>query len=186
MLMTKTRKPIPAAALRFMVAALAILSAISLPRSSYAQVESQTWTGDGSVLTLDFTYGPQGPDETGSIENISPATLTLTYVDDAILTITINDYSLTGPILYDPFAAGSASMMGFGSGPGGGISIGSFDMTSSGVVADLLLYDLNVFGTGDVYQVQFNTVPEPSSIVLAVTGALTVSALAWMRRRQAT
>ncbi len=180
-----------------MIAVLALLSAVALPRSSYAQFtpECLTVQGAASVEATVYQNGENGP-TTSYYLSSGATTLDLTY-QDGDLTMTINAQPPYGFASYDftmneggspftpPFTLTSGSGSFFVGGPDG--STGDYFISSDGsVVADMLFYFPDADGSLS-YQVLFqgSTIPEPSSIVQAAIAAVVLIGVAvWRLRSQ--
>ena len=184
-----------------LIAVLTFCSAIALPRSSYAQLETESRTGRGVGSIGIVEYQGFQPISGFSSAN-DPAIFTLTYEPEGssggsyfgLLTMSINidasiPYALPpltvfGVGTYDEFTNGAGSIIG--EGPGEPF-VGDFDITSGGIiVADMTIDDpVADGGTGPLIQLGFqgSAVPEPSSIAQGATAVLMILALSCMRRR---
>jgi hypothetical protein len=184
-----------------LIAALTLCSAIALPRSSYAQfqTESRTGRGVGSIDVVEYqlfqpisefsnsndpaiftlTYQPEGSSG-GSYFGL----LTMSISIDASIPYALPPLTVFGVGSYDEFTSGAGSIIG--EGPGEPF-VGNFDITNDGsIIADMTIDDPVAYGgTGPLIQLGFqgSAVPEPSSIAQAGSAVLMILALSCMRRR---
>jgi hypothetical protein len=200
--MAKTQK------IRLIATATAFV-ALSLPRSSNAQITTFSWTGYETIESSEsYLFGPLISTSSGT----SRATLTIgidfTLLDRFNVTDIEMDIDgsaggingqfaeLTPP---DPFGPTSASgSFSFNGGPAGS-TFGNFFLTYESILPNRQLDVGNGIAVADLTTVFFNfqpgpqgpivtesfatftTVPEPPSGVLAGLAFLVIAAVAWMR-----
>ncbi len=190
-----------------LIAALAFFSAVSLPRSSCAGEIHGDWYG---AVTFDIVQYGAGPPISSS--GAYYGEMSLDYIDtpaEQELSMTIGGYTIIGgqfanPSLFfpnNPFGANSASGSVFGTvfpGPGYlGYPVGNFAVNYQSIPPDGSIDTSSGYADGDMFLaighpilfgetifVSFQTVPEPSSIVLAGAALLMImiGIFAWMRR----
>ena len=184
--MTKSR------AVNFLVGALICFSACSLPRTSHAVPVYGTWTGIETFDTQVYSNGQLVSDTSGS--NV-PATFSTEYYDFAnVLSVSINALSLDGYYSSSPFGADSASGTLLVNSGYFGYNVGNFalsyqsilpngqiDVGAGMAVADITIIDVDGNGNGEIDFASFQSIPEPSAIVLAATAVPLIVFLAWRR-----
>lgn len=183
-----------------LVAVLAIFAAFPQPRSSRGGDIYGTWEGGGTYFIRHSIDGRFVSTDSGGYGGM----LTLDYIPNRYeVNIDIAGYSLLGHLsgnTNNPFGPNSASASIIAdSGPAAPPSVGNFavsyqsilpsgliENTGDGGSADLVLYEVDEYGTGESVTITFSgtgvVVPEPSSIVLALTGVLMIGLAAWSRR----
>jgi len=187
-----------------LVAALAFLSAVSLPRSSSAGEIYGNWYGAVTFQIVDYDVVPPS-----SSSGAYYGEMSLDYIDNPSeqeLSISIGGYTISGnqfanPSLFfpnNPFGPNSAggSMIGNLSNPSYAgfptanffvdyqsiLPDGSIDTSYGSALGDIFLPAAHPGIIGETIFVSFQTVPEPSSIVLAGAALLMIGIFAWMRR----
>jgi hypothetical protein len=180
--MTKTRKLIPAAAVHFMAAAMALLSAAS---SVHAQSEYPTFYGTASVYVSFYPVDPPGPTSSFSASDV-PATLTFystgygssSFWMDIMPSIDVPGMNFPFQEMMSGTLPGSAYTFA-----GGELGFSAYyDDTGTSITANMSIAD--PYNGGD-YQVAFqgSTIPEPSSIVTLATGLAGMVVAGIYRRR---
>jgi hypothetical protein len=190
--MKKTQK-------RSLIAALTLLSAISLTRSSQGGTVYGSWTGD-ETLTIFTSEFVDGQFVFSYKTTSSPATFSLSYdTCSEQLSMSINDMSIAGvvnppaTVYFGPESASGSVILSYPGTPAGD-SVGDFfvtyqsilpdgtiDTSIGGAVADITL-DYLLEGVGEIFYASFQTVPEPWSIVQAASGVLLIAVFARTRR----
>jgi PEP-CTERM motif len=188
-LMTKTNRLGP-------IAAFTVFAAISLPQSCDAQSIFQppplVINGVGSLSVQEY----QASQLIGSsFSSNEPATLILTYEGfspdvyaNGLATLQIDVGSVGLPPPYPLYASGDAtyqqfedadlSLNAFGR---DGFSASIFKTSDGSIVADVTDTDFPITGPQYVFQATFQSVPEPSSLLLAATGFLMILIFAAVR-----
>jgi len=185
---------------RYLIAALTLLSLVSLPPLSYAGIVQGTLTGTAQITEVNFAYDDNA-------EYSVPATLTF-YVDTSMQFFSFSvdnsvvpvSTQIDGPFSYS-VTSNSVSASGNGV-PGGylGPTYADFSVTYQSISPNGWISPTNATATADYNgdnqgpsnsstnislnfesQFQSQAVPEPSSIVLAASGALMI--LVYVRRR---
>jgi hypothetical protein len=183
-----------------LIAAVTAFLALSLPRSSSAQIPLPpslgTWTGyDTFEITVsNFLTGQLISSDSGS----GPATLSIGNDSMAIEGAHFPIFGTGGFTPSDPFGPTSASGgIDFNGGPGGStfgnffvtyesiLPNGQIDVGDGSAVADLTTIEFH-FGESlststETLSIDIFATPEPPSSVLAGLAILVIAAVAWMR-----
>jgi len=190
---TKKRTSMMKSTQRYLIAALILLSVVSLPRLSYAgSLAYGTLTGVADVLVSEWVdnqlvggFGGSNLPATFSFSLDTSTDAVSFSIENAVFPIAI-----TGTILMDqPFGITphSAFAAAIGQVSHVGPQIGEFsvtfqsiarygliDPTNATVYAGYYFPDLDPSITGEIISAYFHTVQEPSSFVMAAAGALMI------------
>lgn len=180
-----------------LIASLACLVAVSIPRSTTAGAIYATWDG---VVTTSFQEYVNNQ-LTGSGGGSYFGMMSLFYSSSTdIMTMFIGETYIVGALYPGSFGptSGSGTVVGtifpggayyFGY-PYGEFSVsypplppdGSIDTSGGSAFGYIYENTVNPLATGEVLTVSFQTIPEPSAIVLTASAILIVGIFAWVRR----
>jgi hypothetical protein len=182
------------------VAALTLVLALALPQLSSAGAISGTW--DGAIyLTVENFVNAQ---YVGSTSTYFLGQMSLVYDPAGSMSMTITtplsigDFLLIGPQSSDPFGTNSASgtVSGVfypdparGPPPTGDFFVtyrsilpdGSIDTSTGTANGDIIDIVADTNGTGQLFDLNFATIPEPPSIVPAAFAFLIIGSRPWTR-----
>jgi hypothetical protein len=187
-----------------LIAVLIFFSALSLPGSSYAQqIDSGTWIGVESYNTTFYGADQMIIGETSGSNIWTTFNLEFLYFSSDLpiagIAMSVGSFSIPFTVLdsnlqlYGPQeASGSMNTDIYHAYDDTGnffvtyqaiLPDGSIDTTGGVADADMNLVITNTSGAAERVFVEFQgeSVPEPSSLVLAASGILIVSIFAWMR-----
>ncbi len=191
--MTKTPK-------HALIAALTVLAVMSLPRPCSADQVYGTWTGAESY-SIEY-YLEDGTVISQSSGSLYPATLSVEF--DSNINVAPPQETAAGMGITGFYSIWGGAVGGYGPQSAGmyiiddtsypeGYAFGNFDATFQSILPDgsidttggFAVADIDIQNYSDgVYErafISFQTVPEPSSLLLVLAGAATVLLLAPMR-----